>query len=212
MKLDFKKTQKEYYQTKLTPSVVDVCSMKFITFEGSGNPKDDNSDFINGIKLLYPVAYTLSMSYKSDYKIKDFVNFVVPPLEGYWWQEGIKGYDPSRKDLFRFILKIRMPDFITLNDFNWAINKASSKNKENDYSKLSFEEYKEGLVVQCLHIGSYDTEFDTTKKMHEFIKDDYELDFSVNRHHHELYISDNRKTDSNKLKTIIRHPVKNKVK
>ncbi len=211
MKLDYKKIQKDLYSMKTTPSILNVGKMKFITFRGNGDPSSDESNFKYGIGLLYQIAYTLSMSYKSDYKIKDFVNYVVPPLEGYWWQEGINGYDITRKDLFSFILKIRLPDFITLSDFNWAVNKASIKSNK-DFSEIKYEEYEEGLVVQCLHIGPYDNEFDTTDKMHEFISNDYELDFSINRHHHEIYISDARKCDVNKLKTILRHPVKKKVK
>ncbi|MFI3252285.1 MAG: GyrI-like domain-containing protein [bacterium] len=212
MKLDFKKLEKQYYQSKTIPTIVNVEKMKFITFYGKGNPGEDNSEFMEGISLLYPLAYTLSMSYKSEYKINNFQNFVVAPLEGYWWQEGINGYDNTRKDLFRFILKIRLPEFINESDFAWAKEKASLKNKDKDYNKITFEEHEEGLVVQCLHIGAYDDEFITTKKMEEYLKDEYFLDFSDKRHHHEIYLSDNRKTEQSKLKTILRHPIKINVK
>lgn len=211
MKLDYKKIEKNYYQTKTIPTIVNVEKMNFITFKGFGNPSSDSSNFKEGITLLYPIAYTLSMSYKSDYVIDKFENFVVPPLEGYWWQKGIDGYDNTKKDLFEFILQIRLPNFITKEHFNWALNKATLKNKDKDFSQVSFEEKEEGLTVQCLHIGSFDSEVETTKKMHDFL-DGYELDFSDNRHHHEIYISDYRKTEESKLKTIIRHPIKIKVK
>lgn len=209
MKLDFKKIEKEYYNGK-TPKIIDVKKMTFLTFDGRGNPGEENSEFIQGISLLYSTAYTISMSYKSNYEIKDFNQFVVPPLEGYWYQEGIKGYDPSRKDLFVFKLMIRMPEFVTKSDFNWAIQKISEK-KKIDYSKVKYDIIEEGLCVQCMHIGSYDTEYETTKLMHDFLTENgYELDFNDFRQHHEIYISDNRKTDVEKLKTILRHPIKKK--
>lgn len=212
MKIDYKKIEKEVYSMKTTPCIINIKKMNFITFKGYGNPSSDDSNFKHGIGLLYKVAYTLSMSYKSDYVIDDFVNYVVPPLEGYWWQKGIKGYDSSRKDLFEFILKIRLPDFIKETDVLWAKNKVSKKYKE-DLSEIEYKEIEEGLVVQCLHIGCYDDEVYTTSLMHDFIeKEGYELDFSDYRYRHELYISDARKTDISKLKTILRHPVKMKVK
>ncbi|MFI3329523.1 MAG: GyrI-like domain-containing protein [bacterium] len=209
MKLDYKKLEKEYYNSK-KPTIINVKKMNFITFDGRGNPGSENSDFTRGIGLLYSTAYTLSMSYKSDYKIKDFEQFVVAPLEGYWYQEGIEGYDPTRKDLFVFKLMIRMPEFITKEDFIWAIDKISKK-KNLDYSEIKYDIIEEGLCVQALHIGSYDSGFETTKLMHDFIEDNgYQLDFSNLRHHHEIYISDNRKTHVDKLKTILRHPIKKK--
>lgn len=212
MKLDFKKIEKHYYPTNTKPSIIKIEKMNFISFNGYGNPSSDESNFKEGISLLYSTAYTISMSYKSDYNIKNFQNFVVAPLEGYWWQEGINGYDNTRKDLFKFILLIRLPDFIKEEDFNWAINKVSNKNNKS-YEEVKFISIEEGLVVQCLHIGSYDSEVITTKIMHEYINENgYELDFSDKRNHHEIYLSDARKTDVNKLKTILRHPIKIKVK
>lgn len=207
MKLDYKEIEKEYYDVK-SPTIINVKKMNFISFNGSGNPSDENSNFKYGIELLYGVAYTISMSYKSDFKIENFENFVVSPLEGYWYQEGIEGYDPSRKDLFRFKLLIRMPEFITHDVVKWAIEKISKK-KNKDYSDVKYDIIEEGLCVSCIHIGSYDTEFDTTKLMHDYIeKEGYVLDFSDSRHHHEIYLSDNRKTEDSKLRTILRHPIK----
>ncbi len=206
-KLDFKKIDKELYDTKVKPKILYIDKQKFITFSGKGNPNNSNGDFQRGISLLYPIAYTLSMSYKSDYKIEGFINYVVPPLEGYWYQEGIKGFDPDKKDLFVFTLLIRLPDFITKSDVNWAKEKASIK-KGISFNEVVYKEVEEGLVVQMTHIGPYDTEINTTKIMHEYMTKDYELDFSSNRLHHEIYISDIRKTEVSKLKTILRHPIK----
>ena len=148
------------------------------------------------------------MSYKTDYKIKDFFEYVVPPLEGFWWQEGINGYDVTKKDLFTWISLIRLPDFITLENFNWAKKQATIKNN-NNYDDVEFLTYDEGLCVQCCHIGSFDSEFETVMKMNEYLNaTPYNIDLSPFRHHHEIYLSDPRKTSINKLKTIIRHPIK----
>ncbi len=204
---DFKKEEKEFYPTKTIPTIVNIPKMKFLTICGKGNPSEPSGEFINCIQSLYPIAYTLKMSYKGDYKIKDFIEYVVPPLEGYWWQEGIKGYDKTKKDLFRFVLRLRLPDFITKDDVIWAINKASIKNNK-DYSNVEYIEESEGLVVQCLHIGPFDDEDKTTKIMEDFmIENGYQYDFG-DRNHHEIYISDYRKTEESKLKTILRHPIK----
>lgn len=204
---DYKKEEKQFYQSSLKPTIIHIPKMKFLRIEGSGDPSVVDGDFTKCIQALYPVAYTLKMSYKGDYIIKDFFEYVVPPLEGYWWQDGIKGYDKTKKHLFSFILKLRLPDFITKEDVLWAINKASVKNNK-DYSNVKYEEFEEGLVVQCMHIGSYDDEYLTTKIMEDFITENgYKLDFN-SRNHHELYISDFRKTEESKLKTILRHPIK----
>lgn len=203
---DYKKEFKEQYKPKTKPTIINIPSMNYLTVEGKGDPGLEDGEYIRSIGLLYGVAYTLKMSYKGDYKIKDFIQYVVPPLEGYWWQTGIKGYDKTKKDLFEFISLIRLPDFITKEDFNWAINKATLKNNIN-YNKVELIEYEEGLVVQCLHIGDFDEEERTTKIMHDFIEGKYKLDFE-NRNHHEIYLSDYRKTEKSKLKTILRHPIK----
>ncbi len=208
MVYDFKKEQKELYQPKTTPSIVNVPKMNFLAIRGQGDPNEENGEYQQAIKMLYPVAYTLRMSYKRDYKIKGFFQYVVPPLEGFWWQDGIKGVDYSRKDLFKWISLIRLPDFVTLKDFKWAVETASKKNNL-DLSKVEFFTYDEGLCVQAMHIGAYDDEPITVKKMKEYaLKEGYQIDISSTRHHHEIYISDPRRVEVSKLKTIIRHPIK----
>ncbi len=208
MIFDFKKEYKEFYAPKKKPTIVNIPKMNFLAVRGKGNPNDSDGEYIKAISLLYPIAYTLKMSYKSDYKIKGFFEYVVPPLEGFWWQEGIKGYDNTKKDEFSWISLIRLPDFITKKDFDWAIQTATIK-KKTDFSKVEFFTYDEGLCVQCLHLGSYDDEPATTKKMEELTEEQgYSLDISDTRYHHEIYLSDPRKTDITKLKTIIRHPIK----
>lgn len=205
---DFKKEYKEQYQPKVNPSIIDVPSMNYLQVQGKGNPGEENSEYMQSIELLYGVAYTLKMSYKSDYKIKGFYQYVVPPLEGYWWQTGINGYDKTRKDLFEFISMIRLPDFISKEDVDWAIEVISNK-KKKDYSKVKFNTVCQGLCVQSLHIGPYDLEHNTTAIMDAYcVEQGYQLDFSDVRHHHEIYISDPRRVDVSKLKTILRHPIK----
>jgi hypothetical protein len=148
------------------------------------------------------------MSYKGKYKIDGFFEYIVPPLEGFWWQDGIKGVDDAHKENFNFISIIRLPDFVEKEDFEWAIREATEK-KKTDFSKVEFMTYDEGICVQCMHIGAYDNEEATVKEMHEFAKENgYELDITDTRYHHEIYISDPRKVDSTKLKTVIRHPIK----
>ena len=208
MAFDFKKEYKEYYLPKNKPSIVDVPKMNYITVRGKGNPNEENGDYQNMLGLLYGVAYTIKMSYKGDHKIDGFFEYVVPPLEGFWWQDGKDGIDYNHKERLNFISIIRLPDFVTKADFDWAIEEATKKKKQ-DFSRVEFLTYDEGLCVQCMHIGSYDDEPATVELMHKFAEDnDYELNITDKRYHHEIYLSDPRKCDVSKLKTVIRHPIK----
>lgn len=208
MAFDFKKEYKEFYLPKNTPSIIKVPKMNYLAVRGCGDPNEENGDYQNTISLLYGVAYTLKMSYKGAHKIEGFFEYVVPPLEGFWWQEGVKGMDYNHKEKLKFISLIRLPDFITEEDFNWAIKEATKKKKQ-DFSRVEFFEYDEGICVQCMHIGSYDEEPKTTESMHQYMKEQgYELDINDKRYHHEIYLSDPRKTEKDKLKTVIRHPIK----
>lgn len=210
MVFDFKKEYKELYKPKDKPSIINVEKANFIAVRGVGDPNAENSEYKQSISLLYPIAYAIKMSKKGDYKIDGYFDFVVPPLEGFWWQEGIKGVDYANKDSFNFISLIRMPDFVTKEVFEWAIEEMTRKKKE-DFSKVEFFTYDEGLCVQCMHIGPYDNEPITVEAMHEYmIKQGYELDITDKRFHHEIYISDVRKISPEKLKTVLRHPIKKK--
>lgn len=212
MAFDYKKEYKEFYMPKTKPHIVEIPKMNFIAIRGEGNPNDENGDYKNSIGLLYGVAYTIKMSYKGTYKIDGFFEYVVPPLEGLWWQDGVDGVDYVHKENFKFISLIRLPDFVTKSDFDWAVKEATYKKKQ-DFSKVEFLTYYEGLCVQCMHIGSYDDEPETVELMHQFMIDNgYELDITHKRLHHEIYLSDPRKSDVNKLKTVIRHPIKIKNK
>ena len=210
MVFDFKKEYKELYKPKDKPSIINVEKANFIAVRGVGDPNAENSEYKQSVSLLYPIAYAIKMSKKGDYKIDGYFDFVVPPLEGFWWQEGIKGVDYANKDSFNFISLIRMPDFVTKEVFEWAIEETTRKKKE-DFSKVEFFTYDEGLCVQCMHIGPYNDEPITVEAMHEYmIEQGYELDITDERFHHEVYISDVRKISPEKLKTVLRHPIKKK--
>ena len=210
MPFDFKKEYKEFYMPKGKPEIVTVPKMNYIAVRGKGNPNVEDGEYKKSIELLYGIAYTIKMSKKGDHKIEGYFDFVVPPLEGFWWQENIDGIVYSHKENFQWISVIRLPDFVTKVDFEWAIEEATRK-KKMDFSKVEFLEIEEGLCVQCLHSGPYDDEPATVAAMDKFIADNgYENDISDTRRHHEIYLSDARKVAPDKLKTVIRHPIRKK--
>jgi len=208
MAFDFKKEYKEFYMPKNKPQIVNVPKANYIAVRGKGNPNDEGGAYQQAMSVLYSVAYTLKMSYKTDYKIEGFFEYVVPPLEGFWWQEGIDGVDYTNKDAFQWISVIRLPDFITKKDFAWAVETAARK-KKLDCSSAEFLTIDEGLCVQIMHLGSYDNEPETVAIMDAFLKENgYVNDFNETRLHHEIYLSDPRRTAPEKLKTVIRHPIR----
>ena len=210
MPFDFKKEYKEFYMPKGKPEIVTVPKMNYIAVRGKGNPNEEDGEYKKSIELLYGIAYTIKMSKKGDHKIEGYFDFVVPPLEGFWWQENVDGIDYCHKENFQWISVIRLPDFVTKADFDWAIEEATRK-KKMDYSKVEFLEIEEGLCVQCMHSGSYDDEPATVAAMDKFIADNgCENDISDSRRHHEIYLSDARKVAPEKLKTVIRHPIRKK--
>ena len=192
------------------PEIVTVPKMNYIAVRGKGNPNEDDGEYKKSIELLYGIAYTIKMSKKGDHKIEGYFDYVVPPLEGFWWQENLDRIDYGHKENFQWISVIRLPDFVTKADFEWAIEEATRK-KKMDFSKVEFLEIEEGLCVQCMHSGSYDDEPATVAAMDKFIADNgYENDISDTRRHHEIYLSDARKVAPEKLKTVIRHPIRKK--
>ncbi len=211
MAFDFKKEFKEFYQPKTKPSIITVPKMNYLAVRGTGDPNQEDSAYKESIELLYGVAYTLKMSHKTDYKIEGFFDYVVPPLEGFWWQEDREGVDYGHKEQFSFISVIRLPDFVTKDNVDWAISQASKK-KKRDFSKVEFFTYNEGLCVQCMHVGPYNDEPKTVEAMHQFMEEEgYVLDITLERMHHEIYLGDVRKTAAEKLKTVLRHPIKKSV-
>lgn len=208
MAFDFKKEYKRFYSPKNQPEIVEVPAANYIAVRGKGDPNEENGAYQQAIGVLYAVAYTLKMSYKTDYKIEGFFDYVVPPLEGFWWQEGVEGVDYGRKDTFCWISVLRLPDFITCKDFDWAVETASKK-KKLDCSSAEFLTITEGICVQMLHLGPFDEEPATVARMDAFLAEQgYENDMTDSRLHHEIYLSDPRKTPPEKRKTVIRHPIR----
>ncbi|MBD5521010.1 MAG: transcriptional regulator [Lachnospiraceae bacterium] len=208
MAFDYKKEYKEFYMPKNKPSIVEIPPMNYIAVRGKGDPNVEESEYKQSIGLLYAIAFTIKMSKMGNHQIEGYFDYVVPPLEGFWWQENRVEIDYAHKEDFNFISVIRLPDFVTKGEFDWAIEEASKKKKE-DFSKVEFLTYKEGLCVQCMHIGSYDDEPVTIKLMHAFVAvEGYETDITDKRLHHEIYLSDARRVSPERLKTVIRHPVK----
>lgn len=243
MAFDFKKEYKEYYMPKDKPSIITVPKMNYIAVRGQGDPNAEDGEYKQSIGLLYGVAYTIKMSKKGDRKIDGFYDFVVPPLEGFWWQDGIEGIDYDRKESFHWISVIRLPDFVTEEEFRWAVEEAARKKgsgadgEDGDvggdaaggdvgggaaggsgasagmpgFSDVELFSYDEGLCVQCMHIGPYDDEPETVEQMHRFMEEQgYVVDITESRMHHEIYLSDARRVAPEKLKTVVRHPIREK--
>ena len=208
MAFDFKKEFKEFYLPKNNPEIVTVPAANFIAVRGKGNPNEEGGAYQEAIGVLYAIAYTLKMSYKTDYHIEGYYEYVVPPLEGFWWQDGVEGVDYTNKASFNWISVIRLPDFITRENFQWAVDTAQRK-KKIDCSSAEFLTIDEGLCVQIMHNGPFDDEPATVALMEEYIKQKgYVNDFSDKRLHHEIYMSDARKVAPEKWKTVIRHPIR----
>lgn len=209
MAYDFKKEYKEFYKPSKKPSIVTLPTMNFLAVKGKGNPNQKDGEYQQAIGMLYAVAYTLKMSYKGTYKIEDFFEYVVPPLEGLWWMENNEkpDYENINKDQFHWISCIRLPDFIKEKDVEWAKETVFNK-KKTDVSKVEFMTYEEGLCVQCMHIGSFDQEAETVRNMEAYAYENGYVEDMEERHHHEIYLSDPRKSSEDKWKTVIRHPIK----
>lgn len=208
MAFDFKKEYKEFYMPKNKPEIVTVPQANYIAVRGKGNPNEIDGAYQKAISILYAVAYTLKMSYKTEHKIEGFFEYVVPPLEGFWWQDNVDGIDYADKAAFNWISVIRLPEFITQKDFEWAVETASEK-KKLDCSSAEFLTVDEGLCVQIMHIGAFDDEPQTVTLMDEYIaQNGYENDITESQLHHEIYLSDARKVAPEKWKTVIRHPIK----
>lgn len=208
MAFDYKKEYKELYAPKKGPSVVEVPPMTFVAVRGSGDPNEEDGAYQRAISVLYAISYILKMSKKGTHQIDGYIDFVVPPLEGFWWQEDVEGADYAHKEAFQWVAVIRLPDFVTREDFDWAVREATKK-KKIDCSRAEYLMIDEGLCVQCLHVGSYDDEPATVEAMDAYAREQgYVLDLTHERRHHEIYLSDARKVAPEKLKTVIRHPIK----
>ncbi|WP_455149090.1 GyrI-like domain-containing protein [Schaalia odontolytica] len=208
MAFDFKKEYKELYAPKKGPGIIEVPPVTYVAVRGSGDPNEEGGAYQQAIAVLYAISYTIKMSKKASRQIEGYADFVVPPLEGFWWQDAVEGVDYAHKEAFNWIAVIRLPDFVTREVFGWAVEEATAK-KKIDCSIAEYLRVREGLCVQCLHVGSYDDEPATVEAMDAFAREQgYEIDLSEERRHHEVYLSDARKVAADKLKTIVRHPIK----
>ena len=208
MAFDYKKEYKALYMPPRKPGIVDVPEMRFVAVRGKGDPNQENGEYKAAMGLLYGIAFTIKMSKLGDHHMDGYFDYVVPPLEGFWWQDGLQGIDYYRKGDLRWISLIRLPDFVTKQEFDWAVAEATRK-KKTDFSRVEYLTYTEGLCVQCMHIGSYDSEPETIDAMGAFAAEaGYAIDLSGARCHHEIYLSDPRKVSPEKLKTVIRYPIR----
>lgn len=207
--MDYKKDFKDLYMPKNKPTIIDVPIMNYFMVEGCGNP-NTSLEYKNAMSVLYGLSFTIKMSYKTDDKIVGYYDYKIFPLEGFWFGDDLfKDNKVGNKDNFKWISMIRQPDFVTEEVYEKALSKLKQKHPEYDYSKVYYKRFKEGKCVQIMHIGPYDNEYESINKMHKFIEDnDYKLDITDNRHHHEIYLGDPRKANPNKLKTVIRLPIK----
>ena len=207
MAFDFKKEYREFYLPKDRPEIVAVPAMHYMAVRGQGDPNQPEGAYQQAIQMLYTVAYTLKMSGRAGHEIDGFFDYVVPPLEGLWWQEGQSRVDYAHKETFSWIAMIRLPEFVTKQEFDWAVAEAAAK-KKLDLSKVEYFTYDEGPCVQCMHLGNYDTEPATLNAMEQFAAEwHYKIDCTSARLHHEIYLSDPRRTAPEKCKTVIREPV-----
>ena len=212
MAFDYKKAYKEFYLPPRTPRIVTVPAMSFLAVRGHGDPNEEGGAYQQALGMLYAVAYTIKMSKLGKHQLEGYFDYVVPPLEGLWWQEGIHGVDYTRKKDFRWISLIRLPEFATKETFDWAVRETTEK-KQRDFTPVDFFPWEEGLCVQCMHMGPYDDEPATVAAMEAYAREQgYEADFGEGRFHHEIYLSDVRRCKSERLKTVIRYPIKQREK
>ena len=208
MAFDYKKEYKEFYLPPKTPAIITVPAMNFLAVQGQGDPNEEGGAYQQAVGLLYAVAFTIKMSKRGDHVPEGYFDYVVPPLEGLWWQEDTQGVDYSRKKDFRWISLIRLPEFATQEVFEWAVQEAARK-KQQDFSAVKFFRWQEGLCVQCIHLGPYDDEPATVAVMDAYAAHQgYETDFGQERFHHEIYLSDPRRCKPERMKTVIRHPIR----
>lgn len=208
MAYDFKKEMKELYHPSDKPSIVDVPTANYISLKGYGNPNEEGGFYQKALNIMYAIAYTLKMSYKGDHKIKGFYEYVVPPLEGFWWQDDVDGVDYSAKERFNWISLLRLPEFVTKEEFEWA-KKAAAQKKKINCDAAEYLTVSEGLCVQIMHTGTFDEEPASVEKMNTYLEmEGYVNDITNTRLHHEIYLTDSRKTEPSKQKTVLRHPIK----
>jgi hypothetical protein len=210
MAYDFKKEFKVMYNPKTEPSIIDVPTMRFLMVDGKGDP-NTSAEYEAAVEALYTISYSIKMSKMSGNTPDGCFDFVVPPLEGLWdvYDENYTGGIPANKSQFVWTLMLRAPEFAAPEALEAAKASSAKKKPDVDTSHVQLEDFTEGLRVQIAHIGSYDDEPQTAAKMDAFATaNGYAIDFASGRLHHEIYLGDPRKTAPEKLKTVLRHPIR----
>lgn len=210
-KYDFKKEYKQLYIAKTEPALIQVPPRRYLCVDGCGNP-NTSLEYQEAVALLYGITYTVKMS-RGEAPAQGFFDYVAPPLEGFWDidKTGFDGQRIMDKERFVWTSFMAAPDYITPQVLEWAAERLRVKKPELNPSKVRLETYVEGLCVQCMHVGTYDSEPETIRRMNEFLeREGCETDITPQRRHHEIYLGDPRKQAPEKRKTIIRHPVKQK--
>jgi hypothetical protein len=203
---DYKKEYKELYLPKTVPTIINVPEMLFVAVDGKGDPNDNDGEYGKAIKILYAIQYTIKMSKKTQNTPEGYFDYVVPPLEGFWTVKNKE--DIRNKSKFIWTSVIRLPEFVNKETFEWACNEVTN-NKNINTEKAKYIKIKEGLCVQCMHIGSFDEEPRTMETIEKYItENNYKNGIDAERHHHEIYLSDFRKVEKEKLKTVLRIPIK----
>lgn len=207
-KFDYKKEYKEFYLPPKTPGIITIPEINYLSVQGKGDPNEPEGEYKAAVGMLYAIAFTIKMSGWAGHKMDGYFSYVVPPLEGLWKMAGNVPIDYAHKENFEWRAMIRLPEFVTKEEFDWAVSEATEK-KQMDFSKVTYFTYQEGLCVQCMHIGSYDDEPATIQKMKAFFEEQgYAEDLSEKRLHHEIYLSDPRRTAKERLRTVIRQPIR----
>lgn len=208
-KIDYKKTEKHLYLPK-SPAIVQVPEMVFFAVDGQGDPNTSPA-YAQAMEILYGLSFTVKMSKMGGEEPEGYFDYVVPPLEGLWWTDepGFDGKPPADKNDFRWTSLIRQPDFVNEEVFAWAAERLAKKKPDLDLTKARFLRWEEGLCAHLLHVGPYDAEPASIDRLTEFLREQGCVpDFTDARRHHEIYLGDPRRTAPEKLKTVIRHPVK----
>ena len=209
MAFDYKKEYKEFYLPPKQPGIVEMPKMNFLAVRGKGDPNEENGEYKRAMELLYGMAYTIKMSYKGEHIIEGFFEYVVPPLEGLWWMREEDGVDFTRKDGFYWISMIRQPEFVTEAVFEEAKQKLLKKKPELNFDRTRLVRWTEGLCCQVMHTGPYDDEPATLSRLEQFIAENGCVpDYTESRKHHEIYLGDPRRTAPERLRTVLRLPVK----
>lgn len=208
-KVDFKTAEKKLYQPPATPGVIEVPTLRFLMVDGKGNPNEPGGSYQTAVELLYTLAYSIKMMPKNSHTPQGYFDYVVPPLEGLWWLLDQKEFDYKDKSKFCWTAMLRQPEFVTEAVLGEAVQLAQRKKPQLPFSLVRLSDVSEGLCVQCMHLGPYDDEPATLERMNAFITENgLVLDLSDTRRHHEIYLSDPRKTIPEKMRTVLRQPVR----